>query len=87
MYEMVYADGMDPRCCRLREALRSTLRSVAFPDDVTPDQIPAYLIRQGKDALAKTRPSSLLDGEISEYTQYKYKVNYFLGDLVTMQNS
>jgi hypothetical protein len=86
MYEVVYADGMDPDAAGF-ERHEVYVEVSSIPDDVTADQIPAYLIRQGKDALAKTRPSSLLDGEINEYSQYKYKVDYFLGDLVTMQNS
>jgi hypothetical protein len=86
IYEIVYADNMDPSAAGFeRHSMYVEVSSI--PDDVTPDQIPDYLIRQGKDALAKARPSSLLDGEISQYTQYRYKVNYFLGDLVTMQNA
>ena len=57
----------------------------SIPEEET--NIAAYLIRQGKDALAKARPFRIMDGEISQRSGYVYEVDYFLGDLTTMQNS
>lgn len=53
----------------------------------TPEEISVALQRQGQDELAKNRAFTAFDGEISQRAQYQYEVDYFLGDLVSMQNS
>lgn len=60
-----------------------------IPDDDKniPANISAALIRQGLDELSKHRAFEGFDGEISEFSQYKYDQHYFLGDMVVMQNS
>lgn len=52
----------------------------SIPDDVV--DIPAFLIQAGRDELLKFRPLGAFDGEISQYSQYVYERDYFLGDLV-----
>lgn len=82
-YQIVYADGADPNTAGFeRRAL--PIEVTSLPEGTV--DIDAYLVRKGKDELAKARPSSLLDGEVSQHSTYKYEVHYFLGDLVTMQN-
>lgn len=43
------------------------------------------LLQRGKDELMKVRPVYALDGEIGQNPQYKYEVDYRLGDLVEMR--
>lgn len=52
----------------------------AIPEEVT--DIPAFLIRAGKDELMKSRPLGAFDGEISQTSDYVYERDYYLGDLV-----
>lgn len=47
----------------------------------------AALIQRGKEALAEHREIQALDGEIRQNSQYKYGVDYYLGDLVEMRNT
>lgn len=56
-------------------------------DKNLPAVISPLLIRQGLDELAKHRAFDGFDGEISQFSQYKYDQDYFLGDMVVMQNS
>jgi hypothetical protein len=56
-------------------------------DKNVPARIAALLQRQGLDELAQHRAFDGFDGEISQYSQYKYEQHYFLGDMVVMQNS
>lgn len=44
------------------------------------------MIQRGKEALADHRDIQALDGEIRQNSQYKYGVDYYLGDLVEMRN-
>lgn len=46
----------------------------------------AALTQKGMEELAKNRPLSAFDGEISQNSPYRYKEHYFLGDLVEMRN-
>ncbi len=46
----------------------------------------AYLDRVGREALLAQRAEMYLDGELSQRAAYRYGVDYFLGDLVEMQN-
>jgi hypothetical protein len=46
----------------------------------------AALLQRGKEELAKTRAFQAFDGEINTNSQYKYQVDYWLGDLVEMRN-
>lgn len=51
----------------------------------TPD-IPAALLQKGMEELSKNRVYQAFDGEISQYSQYKYGVHYNLGDIVEMRS-
>ena len=87
-YQLVYDEGVDPDVDGFeRKAL--TLEVTLEEDEVTtiPASINTALQKYGKDELTKHRPLSAFDGEISQYSQYKYGVHYHLGDLVGMQNS
>lgn len=61
--------------------------------DATDSDLPAgaamnaLMLKRGQEALAAHRPLSALDGEISQFSKYKYMRDYRLGDLVEMRNS
>lgn len=56
------------------------------PDGLTSEQITDYLVQKGREALAGHRIFSAFDGEIQQNSQYKYGVDYGLGDLVEMRS-
>jgi hypothetical protein len=85
--EVVYAPEVDPN------NMTGFDRHVIYVDGEVSDDdkgddalISASLIRQGLDELAQHRAFIGFDGEISQYTQYKYDKDYFLGDMVVMQD-
>lgn len=87
-YQLVYDENIDPNIEGFeRKAL--LLKVTLEEDEVTtiPDSIHDALQRRGKDELTKHRPFTAFDGEISQYSNYKYDIHYYLGDLVGMQNS
>lgn len=55
--------------------------------DADPAVASAKMIQRGKEELAKNRRLYAFDGEISQFSQYKYGVDYNLGDLVTQRNT
>jgi hypothetical protein len=57
----------------------------SIPDEVT-DTLD-YMEKLGRDELAKSRPIGALDGEVNQYSNYTYDVDYFLGDLVETRSS
>lgn len=81
--QTVYADDTAPADDGFdRRVLMVEVTSM--PEEIT-DTI-AYLRRTGRDELAKVRPLGAMDGELSQYSQYKYEVDYYLGDLVEQRN-
>ncbi|ALY08628.1 minor tail protein [Arthrobacter phage CapnMurica] len=56
-------------------------------DATDPVVIQALLLQKGQEALAGHRPLSAIDGEINQYSKYKYGRDYGLGDLVEMRNT
>jgi hypothetical protein len=66
-------------------------RHVLFVDasDITDTDltvVSAKLIQRGNQELGKNRSLSAFDGELSQYSQYTYGVDYRLGDLVELRN-
>lgn len=45
------------------------------------------MLQRGKEALAEHRAFQAFDGEINQNSQYKYNIDYYLGDLVEMRNT
>jgi hypothetical protein len=82
----VYPEDVDPLIAGFDRRVLYVSAELAETDVTTAD-INARLDRQGLDELAKNRAFTAFDGEVSQYTQYKYGVDYYLGDLVMMQNS
>lgn len=50
-------------------------------------ELTAALIQRGKEELAKHRVIVAFDGEIPQFSSYKYGIHYNLGDLVEMRNA
>lgn len=53
----------------------------------TAGEIALYLTQVGREELSKNTSVAAFDGEISQYSQYKYGVHYNLGDMVEQRNS
>lgn len=86
--EVVYAPEVDP--LTLESFDRRVIHVTGEVDDDdkdSPTVVSETLIRQGLDELAKHQAFTGFDGEISQYAQYKYETDYFLGDMVVMQNA
>jgi hypothetical protein len=82
---VVYAPGTDPSVSGFE---RRVLTVKA--DDITDAAgvvLTSKLLQKGYDELAKVRGTFVFDGEINKNGTYKYRQDYFLGDLVTMRNS
>jgi hypothetical protein len=61
---------------------------VVNASDVTTDtaDVDGALIQRGMEALNSNRAQSLFDGEVNQYNEYKYGIDYDLGDLVELRN-
>lgn len=83
-YEIVYPLDVDP-------ATNGFERHVLMvkADDIT-DTVPATasakMIQRGKEELSKNQRFAAFDGELNQYSTYKYGVDYNLGDLVELRN-
>jgi hypothetical protein len=56
-------------------------------DETDPVILDALLLQRGQEELAAHRPLAAFDGEINQYSKYRYMTHYRLGDLVEMRNS
>lgn len=84
-HEIVFANGVDPSVDGFE---RKVLLVVA--DDITdtdPTTASEKMIKRGEEELAKNQRFAAFDGELNQNAQYKYGVDYNLGDLVEMRNS
>lgn len=82
--EIVYALDIDPAINGFdRHVLLVNATDIT---DTDPTTATAKMIQRGKEELSKNRQFSGLDGEISQYSQYVYGVDYNLGDLIELRN-
>lgn len=83
--EIVYPLDVDPEV----EGFERNVLFVVASDitDVVPADATDKMIRRGFEELAKARRISVFDGEISQFSNYKYGVDYYLGDYVEQRNS
>lgn len=83
-FAMVYAAGVDPEV----EGFERRVLTVNATDITSenPD-VTAALQQRGYEELAKNRTYQAFDGEISQFSQYKYGRDYNLGDVVEMRNT
>jgi hypothetical protein len=83
-FQMVYAVGVDPEVEGFERKVLVVNASDITSDN--PDVITA-LQQRGNEELAKTRVNQNLDGEISQYSQFKYGIHYNLGDIVEVRST
>jgi hypothetical protein len=82
--EIVYADNVSADTSGF--ARRVMFVDAKDVEDAAGPTLTSILRNKGLDALAKQRPITALDGEISQSSQYKYGRDYRLGDLVEMRS-
>lgn len=82
-YQVVVAPEVDPEVEGFERRIL-----VVNATDITTDNpdVESALIRRGSDELAKSRAIQAFDGEISQYSQFKYNRDYQLGDIVEMRS-
>lgn len=88
-FQVVYAQDVDSTISGFdRQILVVKADTLADVDNVapTPAQITAHLIQAGREGLADNQGYSAFDGEISQYSQFKYGTHYNLGDMVEKRN-
>lgn len=80
---VVYGENVDPDVEGFERRLL-----IVNASDVTTDFIDPMgaLLQKGTEELNKSRAISLFDGEVNQYNEYTYGVDYDLGDLVEMRN-
>lgn len=83
-HEIVYPLDVDP----LVEGFERRVLFVRADDidDVVPADASAKMIQRGKEGLAKARRFTAFDGELAQTNQYRYGVDYNLGDLVEIRD-
>jgi len=83
-HEVVYPADVDPTVAGFeRRALVVVASDITDPDGPTASD---QMIQRGKDELAKNRVFTVLDGEVAQTSQFKYGVDYNLGDLVELSD-
>jgi hypothetical protein len=84
-YRLVYSPGVDPEAVGFeRRVLTVDANDIDLPAGPAHD---AALEQRGREELIKNRGFSAFDGEINQRVQYKYGVDYHLGDLVELRSS
>lgn len=81
---IVYATGYDANTSGFdRRVLMVDASDIDLPAGT---ELQEALEQRGIQELSQNKLTSAFDGEISQYSSYKYDVNYSLGDLVEMRN-
>src|SRR5690606_23814307 len=83
-FQKVYPVRVDPEVEGFER--RILVVNVSDTTGENPD-IASALIQGGKEELSKNQAMQSLDGEISQFSQYKYGTHYNLGDIVEMRNT
>jgi len=83
-FKIVFGENVDPGVSGFdRRVLLVSASGIAAGD---PDA-DALMQQAGMEALAAKRASQLFDGEINQYGQFQYGIDYNLGDIVETHNS
>ena len=82
-FKVVFGENVDPDVEGFERRV-----IVVNASDITADtpDVDAAMLQRGLEELNANRGQSLFDGEINQYSEYKYGVDYNLGDLVEMRN-
>jgi len=84
-FKVVWLDGIDPATAGFEKRIL-----IVKADDITlaaGAALDAALIQRGQQELSQNRQISAFDGEITQYSDYKYGVDYQLGDLIELRNT
>lgn len=82
-FKVVWLDGIDPATAGFDKRILFVIA-----DDITdPATADAKMTARGQAELAKNRQVSAFDGVITQYSDYKYGVDYQLGDLIELRNT
>jgi len=84
-YEIVYGENVDPDISGFERRVLY-INATDINGDVSADDISTQLIQKGVEALQNARALELFDGEVNQHNQYKYGVDYELGDIVELRN-
>lgn len=87
-FRMVYPENVDPEVDGFdRRVLMVEATEVTAETYTTPDQVAAALLLAGNNALAQAQAYQAFDGEITQLSQYRYGVDYQVGDLVEQRDN
>lgn len=82
-FKVVWLDGVDPATTGFDKRIL-----IVMAEDITdPGTADAAMTQRGLAELAKNRQISAFDGEITQYSDYRYGVDYQLGDLIELRNT
>jgi hypothetical protein len=82
-YQIVYGIDVDPEVEGFER--RALVVNATDITEENPDVV-AALIQRGNEELSKSRVFQAFDGEISQFSQFKYGTHYNLGDVVEVRN-
>lgn len=82
-FEEVVATDVDPDVVGFERKIL-VVKTDDFDEGTAPATVTAIMQQKGREALAANRSFLGFDGEVSQNSQYKYGVDYQLGDLVEM---
>lgn len=83
---VVYGDGVDPSVPGFDRRAMSIDASSAVDASMSDSQFNTALQQAGQQALNQSRALSYFDGELNQDSNYKYGVDYQMGDLVELRN-
>lgn len=83
-FEEVVATDVDPSVDGFERKIL-VVKMDDFDEGTSAGIVTAMMQQKGQEELAKCRPFLGYDGEVTQKSQYKYGVDYQLGDLVEMQ--
>jgi hypothetical protein len=84
-FEIIHSEGTDISVTGFDK--RILVVDAREMDDADPLVLSAKMTQRGKEELAKCQMLYAFDGEVSQYSPYKYGIDYNLGDLVELQNT
>jgi len=84
-YAVVYAPGVDPAVAGFQR--RVLMVDASDVDMAAGAPLTDLLNQRGLAALGENKQVAAFDGEISKFGPYRYGIDYFLGDVITVENS
>jgi hypothetical protein len=86
-FQVVYPTGVDPDVAGFdRHVIAVNATDVTTETYTTPEEVTAALVQKGNEALAALQTYQAFDGEISQFSRYRYGRDFYLGDIVEQRN-